>query len=144
MLGPGVAHSLAQPWPLHTLGAALSLAESFPTAAWLGPRWLVEFKATGCRQEKAAITSPGVIQTRCGLRPMGVVTVGLAKAQRQEIVLENAALRSTLWDQRSCPAEGVNPSEPKVGEGFGSRWWAQEQLVALTPGKQQSSLQRRL
>lgn len=50
---------------------------------------------------KGSVTSPGVIQTRCGLRPMGVVTVGLAKAQRQEIVLKNAALGSALWDQRA-------------------------------------------
>lgn len=38
--------------------AALSPAESFPTTALLGPRWPVEFKAIGCRQEEAA--SPGL------------------------------------------------------------------------------------
>lgn len=41
---------------------------------------------------KGSATSDGVIQTRCGLRPIGVVTVGLARAQRQEAVLEKGSL----------------------------------------------------
>lgn len=39
--------------------AAPSLAETFPSTALLGPRWPVEFKATGHRQEEAA--SPSLV-----------------------------------------------------------------------------------
>lgn len=45
---------------------------------------------------RGSVTGPGVIQTRCSLRPMGVVTAGLAKAQRQEIILEERILG---WNQ---------------------------------------------
>ena len=61
---------------------------------------------------RGSVTRPGVIQTRCGLRPMGVVTVGLAKAQRQEIVLEE---RSLGWNQPggAVPLRVLTPLSPQ-------------------------------
>lgn len=138
-VGTALSTALAAP---HPRGGAVTggiFSHSCPAGSKVAGGIQGHWMPTG----KGSVTSPGVIQTRCGLRPMGVVTVGLAKAQRQEIVLENAALRSALWDQRSCPVEGVNPSEPTVGGGVCLRWCAG---AAGGPGPmgQQSSLQRRL
>lgn len=65
---------------------------------------------------KDSVTSPGVIQTRCGLGPMGVVTEGLAEAQRQEIVLEE---RSLGWDQPggAVPLRVLTLLSPQGGPG---------------------------
>ena len=63
---------------------------------------------------RGSVTRPGVIQTRCGLRPLGVVTAGLAKAQRQEIVLEERFLG---WNQPggAVPLRGLTLLSPQGG-----------------------------
>lgn len=118
------AHPSGQHWLIHTLRAALSLAESFPTTAcWVqGGQWNSRPLDTDRkRQRHHPWCNPNQMQPQTH----GVVTVGLAKAQRQEIVLEE---RSLGWDQPggAVPLRLLTLLSPQRGPrtlGRGNLWF---------------------